>query len=136
METIFVENDINIIYVSASSFPEGILDAFNTLYSKVSDLDKRRQFGISRPENGKIAYKVAVEELIHGESTTLNLKSMQIPKGRYISIVVNDFMKNVAAIGNAFNELIHENGIDTNGYCVECYLNNTDVQCMVRLADE
>ena len=135
METFTLDKDINLIYVQASSFPEGILNAFDTLYSKVSDIHKRRQFGISRPENGKIAYKAAVEELLSGEASILGLQFMSIPKGRYVSAIVKDFMNNVSDIGNTFNQLLGVNGIDSQGYCVECYLNPTDVKCMVRLAD-
>ena len=98
-------------------------------------LTKRRQYGLSRPENGKIGYRAAIEELLIGEASSLGLESMQIPKGRYISIIVEDFGNKVTAISNAFNELLSVKGIDPNGYCVEYYINSTDVQCMVRLTD-
>ncbi len=135
METITLYKDIDIIFVQATTFPEGILGAFDTLNTKVPDLEKRRKFGLSRPENGRIIYKAAAEKLSSGEGEGLHLHSMQIPKGTYVSILVKDFMKNVTAVGSAFNQLLGESGIDPQGYCVECYINATDVQCMVRLAD-
>ena len=51
----------------AKSFPEGILEAHQTLHALVPYSQNRKYFGISRPENGNIVYKAAAEELIEGE---------------------------------------------------------------------
>jgi hypothetical protein len=43
-------------------------------------------------------------------------------------------MKNIPAMGQAFQEMCSDKRIDSNGYCIEMYLNNNkDVLCMVRL---
>lgn len=42
-------------------------------------------------------------------------------------------MDDIPAIGKAFKELLAIPGIDPEGACVEWYLSNKDVQCMVRL---
>jgi hypothetical protein len=44
-------------------------------------------------------------------------------------------MKDIPAIGNTFQELLETPGIDPNGYCVEWYINDKDVICMIRLAE-
>jgi len=44
-------------------------------------------------------------------------------------------MKDLQSIGKAFHELISQPEIDPNGYCLEWYLNQSDVRCMVRLDD-
>ncbi len=44
-------------------------------------------------------------------------------------------MKDLPAIGNTFQQMIARPDIDPEGYCVEWYLSDKDVQCMVRLQD-
>jgi hypothetical protein len=42
-------------------------------------------------------------------------------------------MKDVFSMGKAFDELISHPAIDPQGCCVEWYLTQNDVRCMVRL---
>ena len=134
METINLENDIKVFFVTADSFPEGIMEAHKKLHTLIPISESRKHFGISRPENGVIVYKAAAEEINPGEAEELNCNSLVLKKGQYICITVNDFMKDIPAIGNAFHELLKNPGIDPEGYCVEWYLNDKDVKCMIRLA--
>lgn len=83
-------------------------------------------------ENGKIIYKAAAEELIAGELAEHDLEKLTIPAGDYHCIFISDFMKNIAAIGEAFDQLIQLPDIDPEGYCVEWYVSDKDVRCMVR----
>jgi hypothetical protein len=63
METIILDKDIKVFYVTASTFPEGILAAHQTLHAKIPYSTERKYFGISRPENnGKIVYRAAAEK--------------------------------------------------------------------------
>lgn len=135
METITVNEDIPVFYVTASSFPEGVLAAHQTLHALIPYSEKRRYFGLSRPENdGGIVYRAAAEELNDGEAGQLNLETITIKKGRYVSLLVKDFMKDISSIEKAFNQLLTYPGLDPQGYCVELYLSQKDVQCMIRLA--
>ena len=59
MEPINLENDITVLYVEATSFPDGIAESHQKLHTIVPFSDDRKYFGISRPENGVIAYKAA-----------------------------------------------------------------------------
>jgi hypothetical protein len=136
METIHINNDIKIFYTTAKSFPDGIMDAFNELHSKVPASVNRIYYGISRPDNGHITYKAAVEELYDGEANKLGFEKMIIKKGLYAYSTIKDFMKNTPEIGKAFQELLTSPNLDLNGYCVEWYLNDKDVMCMVRLNDD
>jgi hypothetical protein len=136
MKTINFENDIKVFYVEAESFPEGIEAAHKKLHELVPFSDKRKFFGISRPENGRIVYRAGVEEVVAGEAERLNCKTMILEKGKYISVTIEDYMKHIEGIGMAFEELLSFPGIDQQGYCVEWYFNDKDVRCMVRLASE
>lgn len=134
METIAWKDDINVFYVVAASFPEGIMDAHNTLRAEVPVSAGRRYFGVSRPEQGTIVYKAAAEETYDGEGMERGYKTMVLRKGQYISLAVKDYAKDTKSIERAFKQLLAQPGLDPNGYCVEWYLNDKDVQCMIRLA--
>ena len=134
METTTIEDDINIMYVTATSFPEGIQAAHEKLHSLVPFSNERKYFGLSRPENGVIVYKAAAEEINKGEAETLKLERLTVKKGNYISLAINNFMKDLQSIDRAFKELLAYPGLDPQGYCVEWYLSPQDVKCMIRLS--
>lgn len=137
METISIDNDIKLLYVAATSFPDGVMAAHQKIHALVPPSPARKSYGVSRPENGgKIAYKAAVEELEPGESEKFNCDTLTLKKGKYLSITIHDYMKDLPAIGNAFNQLIGQPGIDPQGYCVEEYVSDKEVKCMVRLAGD
>lgn len=133
METIVIEKDIKVLYQQATSFPEGVQAAHEKLHSLFPFAAQRKYFGLSRPENGVIVYKAAVEEIHEGEAEKFGLPTMVIKKGNYISVVIKDFMKDIPAIGKGFQQLLAHPEIDPAGYCVEWYFNTKDVRCMVRL---
>ncbi len=92
-------------------------------------------YGISRPERGTIEYKAAVEELYQGEAEKLQCETMILKKGKYISLTISDYAKDMQSFGRAFSELLTNPAIDPEGYCVEWYFNDKDVKCMIRLKE-
>ncbi|WP_338452987.1 transcriptional regulator [Niallia oryzisoli] len=136
METVEIEKDINVYYINAKSFPEGILDAHEKLHAIIPHSKERKYFGISRPENdGGIVYKAAVEALERDQTEKMQCETLTINKGKYRCITILKFMKDSQSIGKAFSELISYTDIDPNGYCIEYYYTPEDVKCMVRLKD-
>ena len=135
METITLENDISVFYITATSFPDGIMDAHNKLHALVTFSAGRKYFGISRPENGAIVYRAAAEEISKGEGEKFNCDTLILRKGEYTCLTVNDYVKDIPAIDKAFKELLSQPDLDPQGYCVEWYVNEKDVKCMIRLAD-
>ena len=134
MDTIKVENDIKVLCVTASSFPEGISAAHETLHNLLATSEDRNFYGISCPnEQGVIVYKAAAEQLHAGEAEQLKCETFIIKKGDYISYTIRDFHKDMGSIGKAFHKLLEDSRIDPEGCCVEVYLNQDDVQCMIRL---
>src|SRR4051812_38183785 len=123
METITIDNDIKVFYVNAKSFPDGILAAHQQLHSLVPFTTARKFFGLSRPENGVIVYKAAAEEINPGEAEKLHLDTLVLPKGKYISRTIYDFMKDPQSVGSVYKELLLHPGLDPQGYCVEWYFN-------------
>jgi hypothetical protein len=135
METLHIDNDIKVLYIQATSFPDGILAAHQKLHGVIPFSTERKYYGISRPENGEISYKAGAEELNPGEAEQFKLDTLILKKGNYACIDVHDYMKDLQAIGQAFTQLTDLPNIDPQGYCVEWYLSDKDVKCMIRLAD-
>jgi len=135
MEHFTLEQDIKVFYVTAKSFPEGIMEAHEKLYSMVPFANNgRRYFGVSRPENNTgIVYRAAAEELFQNEAEQHDCETLVIRKGKYLSITVHNYTKDVSQIGKAFQQILFQTGLDPEGYCVEWYLNDKDVKCMIRL---
>ena len=135
MKPFILNSDINVLCVTASSFPDGIVAAFDKLNSLIQSSTSRRVFGISYGDGDKnIIYKAAAEENSANEAARLGCERFTIEKGEYISEYIEDFMKNIPAMGQAFREMCRDKRIDSNGYCIEMYLNNNkDVLCAVRL---
>ena len=133
MEKYILSSNINVFCISAKSFPNGILEAHQTLHLLVPFVKERRFFGISHPNKGTIVYKAVAEEMHWGEAEKLGCEPFTIKNGHYISTVIANFMKDIPSIGRAFQKLLSHPDIDPNGFCVEWYFNDLDLRCMVRL---
>ncbi len=128
------DEDIRLICVQATSFPHGVQAAHEKLHALLQGSGQRRFYGLSRPEGGGgIVYKAAAEELHEGEAEQLGCESFTVRKGSFSMIAIHDYMKDVESIGRAFNELLKEPALDPQGYCLEWYISDKDVQCMVPL---
>jgi hypothetical protein len=131
-----IKEDIKVFYIQAKSFPDGVMEAFQKLHSLLEFPPQRRNFGISRPENGKIIYRVAAEELVEGDLQKHNLTELVIPRGNYIGIKIKDFRKDLNQLKIAFDQLISYPNLYPNSYCIEEYIGIDDVVCMVKLTDK
>ena len=135
MEEFILKEDIKVFCETAKSFPDGIPKAHQDLRSMVPFSADRRYFGISRPnEKGVIIYYAATEEIYQGEAEEFGCETFIIESGKYISMIIHNFSDHLQSITKAFHELTEYQGIDPEGYCIEYYLNEKDVRCMVRLA--
>ena len=129
-----LEKDIHVFCKTAVSFPDGVKEAHESLHRLISFSPERKYFGLSwMNEAGDIIYKAAAEELIPGELSKHQLEPFTLRKGDYIYIDVKNFMQDIPAIGQAFNELKSDKRIDPEGVALEWYLNEADVRCMIRL---
>lgn len=133
MKQLFLNAAITAYTVKAVSFPEGVQAAHQHLHGLVPFSAKRKYFGISRPEGaGQLNYYAAAEELEPGELSEHGLPVFEIKPGNYIYTDIPDFMNNIPAIGQAFQQLLAQTNIDPDGACIEWYLENAVCRCMVR----
>jgi hypothetical protein len=134
METITFYQNIHVFYVTASSYPEGIMAAHEKIHAMVPMSGERKYFGISRPEQGRgIVYRAAAEEMQPEEGKLYHCDTLILHKGHYSSLLVKNYEQDIPAIGQAFEKLLALPAIDPEGYCVEWYINDKDVCCMVRM---
>lgn len=133
MEHIKIDKDIKVFYIQAKSFPDGVMEAHQKMHSLNDFSSKRKSFGISRPENGEIVYKVASEELESGDLSKHNLEEFIIKRGQYVGITIKNFRNDISSIKKAFDKITANSDIDPNGYFIEWYQGMDDVICMVKL---
>lgn len=137
MEEFVLKNNINVFYVTAESFPQGITAAHEKLHSMLPSMKDRKFFGISYPDKThNIIYKAAVEELYSGEADKYGCETFVIRKGKYISETITGWQEDTAKVGQTFEKLLTTQGIDKNGYCLEMYTGEDEMRCMVGLTDE
>ncbi|MGQ2983225.1 hypothetical protein [Flavobacterium sp.] len=136
METIHLDNDITIMYIQAVSFPEGLPKAYEKLHALLPFGEERKFISLSCMDaNQSIIYRAGAEALHENEATEFGLPTLELKKGRYLSITIRNFMEDTLMIGQAFQTLMQDPRIDPEGYCVEWYFNDPDVHCMIRLMD-
>ncbi len=134
METYTFDHDIIVFCLTAKSFPAGLPEVYDKLHSLYPPGNGRTYFGISYPDGkGSIVYKAAVQLNGQDEEPTDAFETFVIRKGTYLAKDIRNFMDDTTQIGRVFQEMIVQPGIDPKGYCLEMYLNPTDVRCMVPL---
>jgi hypothetical protein len=105
------------------------------LLSFLPESNERLLYAISFPnEKNQIIYKAAVEELFPGEGEQNGCETFLIKKGEYWSELLVDWRKDESSVGKTFQRLLKHPELDKNGYCLEIYLNEKDVRCLVPLA--
>ena len=133
MQTFQLEKDIALLGIQANSFPGGVQQAWQDLHQRLSTTEGRNFYGISHgTKNGLIVYKACVEESVDGEATLLGCERFILPKGEYRGERINDFMQKIHRIGETFQAILSSEDYDKNGVCVERYLNEKDVVCMIK----
>lgn len=132
MDSFILGEDIKVVCLTAKSFPEGIENAHAQLHEMLPKKEGRRFFGISRPnEKGVIIYKAAADIMEPHEVEIPGLQTFTIRRGAYNTYYIIDYRNNIEAISRSFNLLLGQAEADPNGYCLEWYIGDKDVKCMV-----
>ena len=135
MEIYYIEKDIKVFYITATSFPKGVGGAFQKLLSFLTKPNERLLYAISSPnEKGIIIYKAAVEESFPGEGEQNGCETFLIKKGEYWSELLLDWRKDESSVGKMFQKLLKHPNLDRSGYCLEIYPDEKDIRCLVPLS--
>lgn len=139
MEYFVFEQDIPVICLAADQFPDAVSATHSRLNQLLPNKEGREFFGISHADQyGKIVYFAAATELFEGEAEQLDLDRFVIKKGRYNSLLLRDYYRDIPAVAAAFQRLLADPDVDPYGYCLELYSNGSypdcrDLQCLVKL---
>lgn len=136
MEHYQIIQDIEVVFLKASNFPNDVPATYEQLHALIPDNPGRRYFGISHPDStGTIQYKAAAEILPSDNFTNTALQQFSIEKGDFAAKYIVNHFQDGNCIGDAFKALLNHPELDPNGYCLEVYKNYTDkdVHCMVRI---
>lgn len=134
MEFVTISEDILTFYVQATSFPEGVLVAWQTLHKMMANPQSRTYYGISHPDNaGKIKYMAAVLAENESEARQYGCPSFTVRKGRYVSKTLKNYMENPSLIAETFQELLQTGAIAKDGYCLEMFTSDNEMKCLVLL---
>lgn len=137
MDSFILDDDISVVCVTAKNFPDDIERAHIHLHVILPEKERRRFFGISWPgPDGKMIYKAAADIMETENADKYGLETFTIKKGPYNSFYIKDFMEDPESIGRAFQLLTAQHEVDPNGYCLEWYIGDNDVKCMVPLGTE
>ena len=108
METIRIDEDITVFYVTATSFPEGIPDATKKLQPVSSLIRKNGEYSDSPglKTTGKSFTGLPQKKWKKTKLPKLKCETLLIKKGNYVFLVVDDFRKDVTGIDRAFKQLL------------------------------
>jgi predicted transcriptional regulator YdeE len=129
-EVIEIKESIQVFCVTADSFPQGIVPAHTKLHTVVPLNVNRQYFGISWGGE-QITYKAAATEVLENELKDKGLEKFTIRSGKYLVTTA----ETPQDIQEAFPKLLQDPRVDPQGYCVEKYLADNKIQCMVTLQD-
>ena len=133
MEIYNLKEDIKVFCTTATSFPDGIQEAFIKL-EKMLSKEGRTFYGISyKNEDGIIVYKAAVSESFSGEAENYGFETFIIRKGTYLAEKIIDWRKKMEIFGTTFQKLLADPRLDKSFPCVEWYKSDHEVMCMIKI---
>lgn len=126
-----INKDVRLLCAKATSFPQGIMEAFARIEQANPDFCLRTFYGLSRGNRvGGIDYWACVEAAEGEKHPSLEVHTVKA--GRYLTTEVGNFREQPSAIGEAFRQMLKHPELDRESYCVEEY-HAENVKCMVKL---
>jgi len=129
-----IRDDIQLVCITVTSFPEGIGEVFKKLEHEFSETAAEGYYGISwMADDGQIIYKAAaVKPESYPENT---YESYELKKGTYLAVTIENWMQNLLQITEAFRFLMKDERFRNGSHCIEWYKSDELVYCMFRLQD-
>lgn len=129
-----LKEDINVFYVQADSFPQGISASFNKLNELLDKKYDHHIYGITFCDGDKLVYYACAKENFEGEAASLNLPTFTIPNGRYLQTTLNNWPENLGKIPGIFAHLMAQPNVKKQSLCVEDYSTEDTILALVQLA--
>ena len=129
-----IPQDIQVLYIQAENFPQGIPGAFEKLNQIPGGLKDRHVYGITACIGDQLVYRACVKENFKGEGEQYGLSSYAIPKGKYLYTVLENWPENLARIPGLFDELMALPNVKKQTVCLEDYTADGNMLAMVQQA--
>ena len=124
-----IESDIPVLYKDVPTFPLGIKDAFDELYSHFAG---RHFYGISHMDDaGNVIYKAAAAGSAV-EAAQYGYDAFTIPAGDWLAEKVTDWMSKIDSFKDIFGQLMQDARYDPTVDCVEWYIDDVEMLIMVK----
>lgn len=122
--------DINVIGLHVKTFPNGIKEAFDSLFKTFGS--DRAYYGVSwMDESGAVVYYAMAKEAFPGEGKQHGYELLTIEKGEYRTEAVHDWMSKTHCIKDVFHNLMGNNCPGKTHPCIEWYQSDDEMLCMV-----
>ena len=122
---------IELIYVEAESFPEGIRAAWDKLEADLKEKTGRKFFGISKCVDQKMLYYAAMNKFPGDENLFPEFNTYKLAGGKWACTKIRDWMQHIPEIGPTFRELEKGRAIDPDRPYVESYRSYDELQLWV-----
>lgn len=126
--------DIEVFYVEAETFPEGIPDSFKKLHDTIGGFAGRHMYGITLCLNDKLVYRACIEAHYKSEGKEYGLQSYTIPKGDYLYTTLHNWQENLGQIPAIFDELMRQPNVKKQSICLEDYITDDTMLALVQQA--
>ncbi len=132
MDSFTFQEDVPVFCVTAVDGRHGAADAMQALKALLPANERRHFYGLFWPGRDGGTYKAAAS-ILEGESDRSEISTFTIQNGPYNSFYISDYPSQPDAIDRAFDMLRGQHEVDPDGYCLEWYVSEHDVKCMVPL---
>jgi hypothetical protein len=123
-------DDLKLMYVQASSFPDGIKEAWDKLESPLASLRGRKFYGVTRLVDGVMEYRACVIPLDDSEPLRLGFATFTVPSGYYATKKLVNWASQTHLIKIIFEELRSQHSLDPNRPHIEFYRSQKEVVLM------
>ena len=128
------DEDINVFYVQAETFPQGIQDSFKKLHDITGGFEGRHMYGITLCLGDELVYRACIKENLKGEGGQYSLSTYTIPKGTYLYTTLNNWQENIGQIPALFDALMALPNVKKQSICLEDYVAGGGMLAMVQQA--
>jgi hypothetical protein len=128
-----IENDIELMVEKSNDFGQDIAQSFVRLAEKIGHQNEKRDcYGLITKSEMKTIYYAGFTQVNPNEAKDKNIETMNLPKGNYQSILIENWNQKLLEIGPTFDQILKSGKVDTMSPCIEFYKSESELICMVK----
>lgn len=131
MKLFTLQQDLTLIGIHVKSFPMGIKEAFDGLYTTYGTT--RAYYGLSwMNDDNEVEYYAMALQASPGAAQDKHFETITIKKGDYRTETIHGWMSKTGSIKDVFHNLMGENKTSRDNPCIEWYKSDDELVCMVK----